>query len=204
MAIYSTASEAKTFERLSNGTYRMKLTSMEVRKQMNQFKGREVERIMWRFDTTDKAREDGESYAVFHWTGLDYGPEKAGLTHLVNQMYGRPFTPDEYGTFDLQQLEGKEFNVTVVKEITQDGDRNKIVGIEAVDPASLPMPPGVVAAADPEEEKRGPRLTAAQREKLVKRLKLSEEEAAQMDAWGNMPDDEDYAGADFGDPFADQ
>lgn len=202
MAIYSTASEAKTFERLGNGTYRMKLTSMEVKKQMNQFKGREVERIMWRFDTTDKAREDGESYAVFHWTGLDYGPEKAGLTHLINQMYGRPFTADEYGTFDLQQLEGQEFMVTVVKEITQDGDRNKIVGIEA--PGTLPMPPGVGKSVDPEEEKPGPRLTEAQKKKMAARLKLTDEEAAQMDAWGNMPDEEDYAGADLGDPFSDQ
>lgn len=204
MAIIATASEDKTYKRLDSGTYRMKLVDMNTKTKFNKWKQRDEEKIVWRFDTVDEKREDGTPYAVFHETGFDYGSEKAHLTLFINKIYNRPFSPSEFEGFNLQSLEGLDFKVTVVKEVTANGEFNNIAGIQPVNAAQLPMPPGVGAAVDPEEEKRGPRLTDAQKKKLVARLKLSEDEAVQMDAWGNMPDDEDYAGTDFGDPFKDE
>lgn len=209
MAIMTTAkdpSETKfDNELLKSEIYMLKLEKIEVRNYTSKKDGEAYQKLLWMFDTVEEKKGNGYPYRMFRRTGLVFGADNADLTKLITEIYGRRLTTEEYGSFDVQRLEGQVFRCMVGKEIWADGtEHNIILSIEATDPAGLPWPAGVTVAstghrADSEDEE--PPLTEKQKATLIKRLKLSDEEAAKMDAWGRLPDDEDYS-PDFGDPFA--
>lgn len=161
--------------------------------------------LVWAFETVDAARSDGKPYMFWKRTGTDYGNDKANLTLLIDAMLGKRMTGEEAAEFDLQSLEGNEYNALVSCQTNQRGElRNKLLKVSSLKPAPTAKSNGhapkmnttrPAAPVPPDTDDDLPRLTPGQRAALAKRLKLTDEEAKTMDEFGRMPDDDGY------DPF---
>ena len=193
MALYANYNNGADFEReiLPAGMYKVRCNGIEEKS------GEYGVSWMWKLETVDRTRTDGKPFWLTLFTNTSYGSDKARLTKLIDSLYGRRFTAEEWSGFDVQKLEGHEYNAMVVKSNKGGEERNNVETLIPVDYDTLPMPPNAsngkaappAAAADDEEP---PVLTEKQRASLAKRLKLSEDEAQSMDIRGRMPGDEGY------------
>lgn len=203
-----------------DGLYKVRLKEVKEETSENIFETNEDgshpmrTQLVWAFETVGAARSDGKPYMFWKRTGTDYGNDKANLTLLVDAMLGRRMTGEEAADYDLQSMEGNEYNALVSCQPNAKGElRNKLLKVSSLKPApsnrekprmstNAVAPPRVTASetpscAEPEDGEDLPRLTEKQRAGLARRLKLSEDEAKTMDQFGRMPGDNGY------DPFND-
>lgn len=95
----------------------------------------EREQYEWIFHSLSRKDAEGEQEIVTHWTGVDYGNEKAKLTLFINSVFGRQLTRQEWRALDLAKMVGAKGMVYV-------GAHTKTSGIKSVKFGSWRNPDG--------------------------------------------------------------
>jgi len=87
----------------------------------NQKTGVIEEQFKITFEALTRKDEKGNPMVITLWTGLNYGHEKAKLTHLVDQIFGRPLTKSEAPRIRLKSLVGLKGYALVTPVVNADG-----------------------------------------------------------------------------------
>lgn len=122
---------ATDFEIAEAGTYTCKLIEIETSEQAD-FNDPTVMKpiYIFKFETTDMFDSSDRPFRFSKFTGRAYGNEKANLTILFDQMFGRRLSRDEYATIDLDELMAKSWRVMVDEHKTASGKVvNKIMSV---------------------------------------------------------------------------
>ena len=119
------------YEVAESGTYTCKLIEIETSEQAD-FNDPTVMKpiYIFKFETTDDFDSSGKPFRFSKFTGRAYGNEKANLTLLFDQMFGRRLSRDEYASIDLDELMAKPWRVMVDEHKTGAGKLvNKIMSV---------------------------------------------------------------------------
>ncbi len=119
------------FEIAESGTYTCKLIEIETSEQAD-FNDPTVMKpiYIFKFETTDEFDGNGRPFRFSKFTGRAYGNEKANLTILFDQMFGRRLSREEYSNIDLDDLMEKPWRVMVDEHKTGTGKVvNKIMSV---------------------------------------------------------------------------
>lgn len=118
MAIYKEFASGKDFERAGTGEY--VVTLKEIKQvEMASFNDKSVmePKFTWIFETGGKdVDSDGKPYQFRITTGIKYGADRAGLTKLIDSLFGRHLTEQEWEDLDLEKLQGVKFKQMVSLE----------------------------------------------------------------------------------------
>lgn len=125
--------EQKTFETTPSGTHIATCYQViDLGSQISDFTNDKGERdihrkIRFAWELPSALMKDGRPFAI----GKDYNlssNEKATLVKDVNAWRGKPFTPAEFGAFDLENLIGKSCLLQVEEKISKKGKPYTKVG----------------------------------------------------------------------------
>lgn len=140
-----------SYEIAPDGQYLCKLSQVKEIEAQAFGSNEKTTKILFVFEATEVAQEDGEPYRFFHRVNPVYGPDKAKLTQLLDKMIGRRLTKEEFAGIDLEKLVGRKYSVMVTSHVG--GDGNTYNDVVSVIPVAKPRPNGngapVAAATQP-------------------------------------------------------
>lgn len=119
------------YEVAESGTYSCKLIEIETSEQAD-FNDPTVMKpiYIFKFETTDHFDSNDRPFRFTKFTGRAYGNEKANLTILFDQMFGRRLSRQEYSELDIEELMSKSWRVMVDEHKTSTGKLvNKIMSV---------------------------------------------------------------------------
>jgi len=93
------------------------------------------------FESIEEMDENGKPYRFNKITGRKHGHDKAGLTILLDQMFGRRLTAAEFAALDIEEMQAKKWRVNV--ELYQNAkgyDQNKILSVKPLGAKGKGMP----------------------------------------------------------------
>lgn len=125
---------ATDFEIAEAGTYTCKLIEIETSEQAD-FNDPTVMKpiYIFKFETVDMFDSNDRPFRFSKFTGRAYGNEKANLTILFDQMFGRRLSREEYANLDIEELMSKSWRVMVDEHKTGTGKVvNKIMSVRPV------------------------------------------------------------------------
>jgi hypothetical protein len=121
------------YEIAESGTYNCRLIAVDMAEQPDFNDPNTMKPVfIWKFETVDAFDSQDRPFRFTKYTGRAYGNEKAHLTNLINQMFGRALSAKEFGEIDLEELMERPWKVMVDEHKTQAGKLvNKIVSVRA-------------------------------------------------------------------------
>lgn len=149
----------KEYPLIPAGVHRLKLASYETVEFDDQYGKSEsgkVQRVKWRF-VSKETDDDGTPYDFVVYTNLDYGFDKASLTHLIDNLIPG-MTKEAFGDYDCDDLLGCVFEASI-KHTTNEKGAKKATYIY-MKPASKAKP----LPSESPAEKPTPETKAAQKQ----------------------------------------
>ncbi len=140
------------FPTAEDGVYTCALIEVDVTER-KKFESQDMEPcIKWVFETTEVEDQDGYPYKFFKKTGVNYGHEKAALTILIDAMFGRHLSAEEFEAVEISDLKASNWRVSV----TEDEDKktpgkfwNSIVTVKPLKADRAAARPSAAAASRP-------------------------------------------------------
>ena len=163
---------------LPMGEHACRLASVSITTGKKYQSDEEQEQYKWEFHSLSRKDVEGAPEIITCWTGVDYGNEKANLTLLINAVFGRQLTRQEWRALDLAKM-------VSVKGMVYVAAHTKTSGIKTVKFGSWRNPDGRPA---PSPEQFAGTISQAKQTPTPK---------------GVTPE-EDAEDAGFDDPFAEE
>jgi hypothetical protein len=90
----------------------------------------QVPHFQWSWETNEVGDDEGQPFRFIKMTKTYFGHDDANLTKLMDSMFGKRLTRDEYAKLTLEQLQQHEWVVTVTMAQTNAGrDVNNITKV---------------------------------------------------------------------------
>jgi len=105
------------------------------------------------FETVEEMDENDKPFRFNKITGRKHGHDKAGLTILLDQMFGRRLTAAEFADLDIEEMQAKKWRVNV--ELYQNAkgyDQNKILSVKPLGAKGKGMPGAKPVHPEPDED----------------------------------------------------
>jgi len=124
-------STSAEYEVAEPGSYLCRLIEIEASEQPD-FNDPTVMKpiYIWKFETIDQFDSNDKAFRFTKFTGRAYGNEKANLTILFDQMFGRRLSRQEFAELDIEQLMESQWRV-MVDEVKTKTDKivNKVMSV---------------------------------------------------------------------------
>lgn len=90
-----------------------------------------VDQYKWVFETISERDSKGFPFKFIKYTGTNFGNDRANLTKLLDQMFGRRLTIDEFNRLDIPHLKRITWKVNVDESVSKTGrSRNNILSVK--------------------------------------------------------------------------
>jgi hypothetical protein len=115
-------------ESAPSGVYSCDLVTIEkvMRRDFND-SNKEIPNFVWKWETNEVGDAEGRPFAFTKYTKTWFGDDRANLTKLMDQMFGKRLTREEYEKLDSAWLMKQKWDVKVSKEYNQAGREVNIV-----------------------------------------------------------------------------
>lgn len=103
------------------GEHAVRLASVRLKDGRNFNTGATEDNWEFVFESVNRVSADGRAEVCTVWTNVNYGHDKAKLTLLMDQIFGRRLTREEYKNLDFDRMVGMPGYVMVMPHKKQDG-----------------------------------------------------------------------------------
>ena len=127
------------------GIYSCDLVKIEkvMRRDFND-SNKEIPNFVWQWESNEVGDDNGSPFRFTKYTKTWFGDDRANLTKLMDQMFGKRLTREEYAKLDSGWLMKQKWDVKVTKEFNQAGrDVNVVQSVarkQVGEPAKPPRP----------------------------------------------------------------
>lgn len=136
----ATISGQGQFETAEAGAYLCKCVGIDVKEQPS-FDNPEVmeKKFQWKFETIDASDSNGNPFRFSKFTSVKFGNDRSGLTILLDSMFGRRLTAEEFQSLDIEDIKSKNWKVMVDEKVKDNGyTANTVLSVK---PSQRPQQP---------------------------------------------------------------
>lgn len=133
---------AGNFPAADDGVYLCVLMDIE-QTQMGSFNDPTImePKLRFVFEAIEEEDENGKSFRFTKITGIGFGADRAGLTQIIDGMFGKRLTADEFAALDLDELKARKWRVNVEMFTNEKGyDKNRILSVKPAGQKGKGMP----------------------------------------------------------------
>lgn len=135
---------------LPQGEHACSLTSVVLGKGKDFNTQVEIDQWEFTFESMTRKDMDGKPEVITLWCGVNYGNDKAKLTKLLDQVFGRSLTREEYRVLDFAKMVGMKGWVMVLPHTKQDGTKTtKFGAFRHPEGVAVPSPSQFAASGAP-------------------------------------------------------